>query len=54
MDAVQNTKIERFVEAIEDFIIAIKYPKSRELVLDARKELCEASAEFLKPHLRLV
>lgn len=53
MDAAQNTKVEVFCEAIEDLMLAVRNPTNPEQLINARQELREAAAEFLKPHLRL-
>lgn len=51
---VQNSKIEMLIESIETFIHAVASPVSGAQHSEARKELRDALADFLKPTLRLV
>lgn len=59
----QNTKIERVVEGVESLAVAVVAHQAAEkgrrgrtfnVVLEARKELHGALAEFLRPTLRVV
>lgn len=66
-DAANNTKVERVVEAVEDFANAIiearglaagsnRFAVKRvtTAVLDARKDLADTLREFLKPAFRVI